>query len=66
MSSNAPATAKPKLLRVEIVDHTCEDDKAYFFDIPEETPWSRIENAVNLFYPEATSVTIGIPEEEEE
>ena len=48
------------VLHVEVVDEDCEEDQAYIHEFPEEIDWHTVIDAVQCFYPTATSVWFSI------
>lgn len=44
------------MLRIEVVDETCSEDTVHIFKVPLDTPWFKIESAVQMVYPTATEV----------
>lgn len=52
------------MLHIEITDDECAEGEAYIFNVPLDTDKGEIMAAIAVFYPNATSVWIGVEEED--
>ena len=51
---------KKKVLIVEVTDASCTEGEAYFFEVPAETHWGVLQEAIELLHPTTTGVYIHI------